>query len=157
MAIFVLLVVQAFYDLSAFLHIDIVNVGIQQGGVQDAAPDVISKASMDSLFLFMREEDAKTVQQNYVLHENPQELGEIHGAAFQVPVYIPAQNFDREAVEPILGKAMLLSSLFGEGSAETAALQEQMTGALQLPEGMNPSQAHYDGRFRPAGHAGNHL
>ena len=142
LAIFVLLVVQAFCDLSLPSYTsDIVNVGIQQGGVQDAAPDVISKASMDSLFLFMREEDAKTVQQNYVLHENPQELGEIHGAAFQIPVYIPAQNFDREAVEPILGKAMLLSSLFGEGSAETAALQEQMTGALQLPEGMNPSQA----------------
>lgn len=142
LAIFVLLVVQAFCDLSLPSYTsDIVNVGIQQGGVQDAAPDVISKTSMDSLFLFMREEDVKTVQQNYVLHENPQELGEIHGAAFQVPVYVPAQNFDREAVEPILGKAMLLSSLFGEGSAETAALQEQMTGALQLPEGMNPSQA----------------
>ena len=65
LAIFVLLVVQAFCDLSLPSYTsDIVNVGIQQGGVQDAAPDVISKSSMDSLFLFMREEDAKTVQQN---------------------------------------------------------------------------------------------
>ena len=53
LAILVLLVVQAFCDLSLPEKIsDIVNVGIQQGGIAQIAPMEIRKSQMERLFLF---------------------------------------------------------------------------------------------------------
>jgi ATP-binding cassette subfamily B protein len=46
---------------------NIVNVGIQQGGVENAVPQVIRKSEFDKLKLFMNEDDKKKVQDNYLL------------------------------------------------------------------------------------------
>ena len=44
---------------------DIVDVGIQQGGIEDAVPDYISQESFDNLGLFMADKDIETVKGYY--------------------------------------------------------------------------------------------
>lgn len=47
------LLVQAYCDLSLPDYMsDIVNVGIQQGGIKNAVPDVIRKTEMDKINFF---------------------------------------------------------------------------------------------------------
>ena len=64
--IIALLVVQAQGDLTLPSYTsDIVNIGIQQKGVERAAPDVIREPSMQQLMLFMTDEEQQLVQDNY--------------------------------------------------------------------------------------------
>ena len=46
---------------------NIVNIGIQQGGVEDAVPEAISKGKMDKLLVFMDEEEKSSVLESYTL------------------------------------------------------------------------------------------
>lgn len=66
LVIIVLLVSQAMCDLSLPDYTsNIVNVGIQQGGIEETAPKVIRASSMDKLLLLTNEKDADTIQNSY--------------------------------------------------------------------------------------------
>ena len=68
LAIVILLVVQATCDLSLpDFTSKIVNIGIQQSGVEDAVPKIIRKSSLDGITLFMSEEDKEKVLESYTL------------------------------------------------------------------------------------------
>lgn len=55
-----LLFVQAVCDLSLPDYMsNIVNVGIQQGGVDNAVPKVIRKSELDKIKVFLNKEDVK--------------------------------------------------------------------------------------------------
>ena len=54
----VLLFAQANFDLALPDYLSrIVNVGIQQGGVEEALPEAVRQSTMDNLVLFMTAED----------------------------------------------------------------------------------------------------
>ena len=62
------LFVQAICDLSLPDYMsNIVNVGIQQGGVENAVPKVIKSSEMEKLFIFMKDDEKKVVEENYTL------------------------------------------------------------------------------------------
>ena len=64
----VLLFVQAICDLSLPDYMsNIVNVGIQQGGVENAVPKVIKSSEMEKLFIFMNDDEKNVVEDNYTL------------------------------------------------------------------------------------------
>lgn len=64
------LLVQAFCDLSLPDYMSkIVNVGIQQGGVESAVPELVRKSEMDKITLFMNDTEKKFVFDNYTLVE----------------------------------------------------------------------------------------
>ncbi|MFA0814966.1 MAG: ABC transporter ATP-binding protein [Anaerofustis sp.] len=66
----VLLLGQAVSDLSLpNLMSDIVNVGIQQGGITETAPQAISKNGMDLISFFMPDSERETIQSHYKLIE----------------------------------------------------------------------------------------
>jgi len=46
---------------------DIVNVGIQQGGVESAVPEAIRASQLDKMLLFMSAEEKAALQDAYVL------------------------------------------------------------------------------------------
>ncbi len=70
LGIILFLLVQAYCDLSLPDYMsDIVNVGIQQGGIKNAVPDIIRKTEMDKITFFMNDNDKKTVLDNYTLIE----------------------------------------------------------------------------------------
>ena len=66
--IFCVLMIQAYSDLSLPSYTsDIVNVGIQQGGIDETIPNAISESKMEQLLLMMKEEDAEIVKEAYSL------------------------------------------------------------------------------------------
>lgn len=67
-AVTVLLVVQAYSDLSLpKITSGIVDVGIQQGGLEVSTPDKIRKTTLQGIEMFMTEDEKKIVDDNYEL------------------------------------------------------------------------------------------
>lgn len=65
-AVFLLLILQANSDLSLpSLTSDIVDVGIQQGGMEYSTPEKIRKTTLQAVEMFMTKEQKKTVEENY--------------------------------------------------------------------------------------------
>ncbi len=65
-AIFLLLIVQAYCDLSLPQYMsDIVDVGIQQSGIEYAVPEKMRQETMENLCLFMSEGDATKLRESY--------------------------------------------------------------------------------------------
>ncbi|EJP6471983.1 ABC transporter ATP-binding protein [Clostridium botulinum] len=63
-----LLFVQAVCDLSLPDYMsNIVNVGIQQGGVSNAVPQVIRKSELDKIKVFLDDKGVKKIEDNYIL------------------------------------------------------------------------------------------
>ena len=70
-AIVALLIVQAYCDLSLPSYTsDIVDVGIQQNGIERGVPEVIRGKTLEFLTLFMEEEQAKQVKSAYEAGED---------------------------------------------------------------------------------------
>ena len=69
-AIIVLLIVQAYCDLSLPSYTsDIVDIGLQSYGIEHTAPDQIRSESMDAVQLLMTEEEKQLVEQHYTLDD----------------------------------------------------------------------------------------
>lgn len=70
-AVIVLLFIQAISDLSLPDYMsNIVNVGIQQGGIENSVPKIIRKSEIEKLSLFIDESDIKVLEDNYKLIGN---------------------------------------------------------------------------------------
>lgn len=120
-----LLFLQAYCDLSLPDYTSkIINVGIQQQGIEDGVPEKIRTSSMESLYLFMDEEDRKTVESAYAKDGEVCTLQKIN-------------KEEREELNQILGKAMLLT----EGLSENQEMGSSLAERMQLPEGTNPLEA----------------
>jgi len=147
MAIFViiaLLVVQALCDLALPDYTSkIVNVGIQQGGVENAVPEVIRKSEMDKVLLFMSSEDKDKVLDNYKLVEkdNLTEEDTKNYSKLDEDIYkLNTKDEDKiEELNEILGKPLLTVSGLENDSDETKAMKEQMMSNLppQMAQGGN--------------------
>ena len=84
-AIVVILIVQAYCDLSLPSYTsDIVNVGIQQGGIDEKIPDAIAEEEMNKLLLFVAEEDQQTVLDAYEKKESDSDY-KYDGAIYALP------------------------------------------------------------------------
>ena len=91
----------------------IVNVGIQQKGIEDGVPDEIRESSMERLFLFMDSEERAYVEESYTLESG-------------IYVRNKTDAERRERLNQIFGVPMLaVSGLSGE-SEEAADARTQM-------------------------------
>ena len=129
-AIVAILILQAYCDLSLPAYTsDIVNVGIQQGGVEDQIPHALAQEEMDRLLLFVTSDDRQTVLDYY----------ETDDTDYDQPAYVLKDSAaDDEAAEEeltgILQVPMMLTAGFESGSEMTQQIEEQLKS--QLPEGM---------------------
>jgi ATP-binding cassette subfamily B protein len=65
-----LLYTQAMCELSLPDYMsDIINVGIQQGGIDNTAPDVIRKSEFEKITLFLNDKDKENVLSSYTLYK----------------------------------------------------------------------------------------
>lgn len=116
--IVLLLLLQAYCDLSLPDYTSkIVNVGIQQKGVEDGVPDEIREDSMKKLFLFMDEEEQAEIKESYTLENGIYTLNEINTET-------------KEELNSIFGIPMLVVSGLSSDSEEVTAIRQQM----QIPE-----------------------
>lgn len=129
-AIVAVLFVQAYCDLSLPAYTsDIVNVGIQQGGVDDPIPYQISAEEMERLGLFLNAEDKEQVLEAY----------EKDDSTYNKEAYVlkEAVAKDEDAVEVLTDKmsgAMMIASGIESGSEMTTQMEEQLRS--NLPEQM---------------------
>lgn len=116
--IVLLLLIQAYCDLSLPDYTsDIVNVGIQQQGIEDGVPDKIRVSSMEELFLFMDEKQQEEVADAYEQKGDLYQLKEI-------------SREEREKLNQDLARAMMIAEGFSSDSEQAKAMKEQM----KLPE-----------------------
>ena len=124
--IIALLFLQAYCDLSLPDYTSkIVNVGIQQSGIEDSVPEKIRKTSMDNLKLFMDEEDKETVDSFY------EEDGD------NLVLKDDVKSDERDELNDILAKPMMIAASFSSGSDEV----NEMLARMGVPEGTDPMQA----------------
>ena len=124
--IIALLFLQAYCDLSLPDYTSkIINVGIQQNGIEDSVPEKIRKTSMDNLKLFMDEEDKETIDSYY------EEDGD------NLVLKEDVKSEEREKLNDILAKPMMIAASFLSGSDEV----NEMLAKMGVPEGTDPMQA----------------
>ena len=138
--IVVLLVGQAACDLTLPQYTsNIVNVGIQQGGVENAAPTVIRVSEMNKLFLFMSQAEQDTVLQSYKkLDKADMTAADADKALKKYPQLAKEPLYERtakddetiDALSRLLSKPMLVVMGFSGDNEEMGAMANQMLSSL---------------------------
>ena len=124
--IVMVLIVQAYCDLSLPSYTsDIVNVGIQQGGIDEDIPDAIAEKEMDKLLLFVSEKDQQTVLDAYEKKESGTGY-DYDGAVYILKDSVKKDEDKSGKIFDILGKPMLLTYGFESGSDTTKKMEESM-------------------------------
>ena len=122
--IFALLFGQAFCDLALPSYTsDIINVGVQQGGIPDSVPDQIRESSMDQLFLFMDSDQQQEVKEYYALKDG-------------VYTHKKLKEEERDSLNTIFGKSMLAVSSLQQPDTQNALAEK-----MQLPNGADVPEA----------------
>lgn len=130
LAIVAILIVQAYCDLSLPAYTsDIVNVGIQQGGVEDQIPDAICEEDMETLLLFTSEKDGATVLSEYEKDDKTYEEN-----AYVLKDAVKEDGDKRTELSSILSGPMMMAAGLESGSEMTAEIEEQLKA--QLPPEM---------------------
>jgi len=140
--IIVLLVVQALCDLSLPGYTsDIVNVGIQQGGVEEDTPEAISEAEFQKLQLFMNDEEKKQLNSAYFRVDESVEASEYNAYKKKYKVlensaiYVlkeDEKDLSELLEEPIL--AVLTFSMLDEESTLVMFSQHMDTQGMTLSQ-----------------------
>jgi ATP-binding cassette subfamily B protein len=116
---------QAMADLALPNYMsDIVNVGIQQGGVQSAVPSAIRASEMDRLVLFLTPDEKTAVLADYTLvDKNSADYAatvEKYPAAANEPVYVlkTVDSTELNRLDPLMGKGLLAVSMIEQVMAD---------------------------------------
>ena len=140
-----LLFVQAISDLSLPSYMsNIVNIGIQQKGIEDAVPKAIKSSELNKLLLFTNSDDKKVVEDNYKLIRK-EELSDDDYEKY-IKQYPELANEDiyvldtkskdvKRKLNEILGRPMLITSLFESGDA--TKLMGDSGNVMAAPEGVD--------------------
>ena len=124
--IIALLFLQAYCDLSLPDYTSkIINVGIQQKGIEDSVPDKLRDSTLQNLQIFMDEDQKKEVSQNYTQEDDTWLLND------------DISKETRENLNEDFSKAMMMVAAFSEDSEQGQAMAAQMG----LPEGTDPLTA----------------
>lgn len=148
LAIFCVLIVQAYCDLSLPTYTsDIVNVGIQQKGIDEKIPYVLGEEDLSRLLLFVPSDQQETVKEAYEVSSGSSESGNV----MALKESVKEDEEKMEDLSEILGRPMLLCTGFDSGSESTVELEKQMKEQMEeqmksrmvdeLPEQMNPQMA----------------
>ena len=135
LAVFVVLMVQAYCDLSLPAYTsDIVNVGIQQGGIQETIPKVLSVEGMERILLFVPDPE----ERQKVLDAYEKETEQYEREVYALKESVEEETEGYEELCDILELPMMLVQGFASDSEETQQIREQLfhsASAEMLPEG----------------------
>jgi ATP-binding cassette subfamily B multidrug efflux pump len=130
---------------------DIVNVGIQQGGVVNAVPEVIRKSELDRILLFVDSKDEDKILDNYkIIDKKDMSESEYKDLEDKYPklkseklYMLNTENKDTvENLNDIFTKPMLVVSTFESDSKDTKKIKEEMQKNMekQMHEQMKQQQ-----------------
>ena len=124
--IIALLFLQAYCDLSLPDYTSkIINVGIQQKGIEDSVPDKLRDSTMQSLQLFMDDDQKAEVSEKYTQEDDTWVLND------------DISKETRENLNDDFSKPMMMVAAFSSDSEQGQAMVAQMG----LPEGTDPMEA----------------
>ena len=143
-AIIILLLVQALCDISLPDYTSkIVNIGIQQGGIENAVPEVIKENELKRLLMFVDNDDKDTVEDAYTLvksgdtsDENYDEYVEKYPKLETENVYV-LKEIDKEKNEK-------LNEILGKPEMALLAIEKDGEESKKIKDGilkMMPPQA----------------
>ena len=134
-----LLFLQAIADLSLPHYTgNIVNVGIQQGGIENAVPLAVRQSTMDMLVAVMDKDDAAAVLAAYTLHDPTtasDELIDDYPALENEPIYVLEDDSQEtiDTLDPIMGRAWLMVTGMARAQAAAAENPEAATAETMMP------------------------
>ena len=144
-AIVLILVVQAYCDLSLPAYTsDIVNVGIQQGGIEDEVPRQIATEEMEKLLLFVSEDDQQTVLDAYT-EDNTSYKKE----AYVLKDSVAEDEDTMEDLKDVLQIPMMMTSGIESGSDTTKQMEDKLKE--QMSQGMAQSMPQGADQTMPEG------
>ncbi len=122
LAIILLLFVQAYLDLTLPDYTSkIVNIGVQQAGIEDAAITEIGESSLNHLLLFMNDDD-----KNYII-DSYTESDDINGEK----IYKLKKDVDKTKINDIYRKPMTIISFLNQSDKSGTSI------SFNIPEGMD--------------------
>lgn len=129
LAVILLLFVQAYLDLTLPDYTSkTVNVGVQQGGIENAAISEIGEDTLNTLVLLMDKSDAKYIMNHY--EKTDTYKGE--------DIYELKEDSNVDKISSIMAKPMMILSY---ASQEANSSSDSDTVSFDLPEGVSLSQA----------------
>ena len=144
-AIVLILVGQAYCDLSLPAYTsDIVNVGIQQGGIEDEVPRQIATEEMEKLLLFVSEDDQQTVMDAYIENNTSYKK-----EAYVLKDSVAEEENTMENLKDILQIPMMMTSGIESGSDTTKQMEDKLKE--QMSQGMAQSMPQGADRTMPEG------
>ena len=141
--IIVLLCVQAMADLNLPDYTSkIVNIGIQQGGIENSAPEVVSKETMDKVLVTTKEdefllENYEIVSKGSLSEKEYEKLLRKYSNIEKQEVY-RIKNVNDEVLDKLnleMGKSLMVVSML-ENPETSAMIKEQIRSVLQNPNNM---------------------
>ena len=138
-AILCVLVVQAYCDLSLPTYTsDIVNVGIQQNGIDEKIPEQIGEEDLEHLLLLVPEKDQSTVKNAY---EKSSKKYNTKQKVWQLKSSVKKDEDKMDKLSDLLAKPMLLAAGFDSGSGMTKKMETQMKDQMkqQMKSQMQPT------------------
>ncbi|HMD88291.1 MAG TPA: ABC transporter ATP-binding protein [Anaerolineaceae bacterium] len=142
-----LLFIQANSDLSLPDYMsNIVNYGIQQGGIENAVPHAVRQSEMSKLILFMSQQDQMTVIADYTLIDKNSDgyasYLKLYPDLANEPIFV-LKNIDQSEINklnPLMGKAILAVSAITQIQANPSSVPPSQTFGFdlsKLPPGTN--------------------
>ncbi|MGV8027317.1 MAG: ABC transporter ATP-binding protein [Anaerolineaceae bacterium] len=141
-----MLYVQVMADLALPDYMsDIINVGIQQGGVTNAVPEAIRQSEMDKITIFMTADEKSSILEDYMLiDQNSPDFEKSHEkypVVANEPIYVlnTSDEIEIERINPIMAKALLVVSTINQAMTDPEKAAELSKGMgfdlAALPEG----------------------
>ena len=122
LVIILLLFVQAYLDLTLPDYTSkIVNIGVQQAGIEDAAITEIGESSLNHLLLFMNDDDKNYIMDSYT------ESDDINGEK----IYKLKKDADKTKINDIYRKPMTIISFLNQSDKNETSI------SFNIPEGMD--------------------
>jgi ATP-binding cassette subfamily B protein len=142
-AIFVLLFAQAMADLSLPGYMaDIVNIGVQQNGIENSVPQAISASEFNKLTLFMADNDKAQVTRDYILLDKQSLSAGDYARYLKTYPQLATTSIYKLNIN---GKAELvqLNTIFEKSVPVVATIEQNGISALvgstlQIPAGVDP-------------------
>ncbi len=142
-AIVVLLIVQAYCDLALPTYTsDLLNVGLQQNGIEDAVPETILEESLEALELFLTDSDTETLEAAYLAADGDgvrslKDMGDDEREKLHGILALPESVlFQMESSEDGADKLKAIQAAIATGIMTKEDFRQQVEVTLSQMEGM---------------------
>ena len=141
--ILLLLCGQAYCDLSLPGYTsDIVNVGIQQGGIEESVPKAISKEKMGQLFMFLDDASKQEVLGDYEEDETTYDK-----AAYVLKESVQKNDEKYNNLKDLLSMPMMACTAMESDSAMSEQVQQMMQAAQHNPQILQQTMGQMEKKF----------